>query len=255
MTSKKDRIFARERVRWLVTLKRHENVLRSKIADIFDAETKYIVDNYEDVIALNGFSLVRELELKGKVYDAISRSIKKTMSFAVKTTQEQIKQEIKQDFSVESYILEWVSSEVFNETMTLIVTHYFDDVKRIISSGIEQQQTRREISKRIQEELQIGSKRALTIARTETHRAAMFASEKRANDISTELNMPMLKQWIPVSDGRTRDNHAAMRNAEPIPVSDMFDVGGEKMSRPNDPKGSGKNTINCRCVLRYIPQT
>lgn len=254
MTSKKDKIFARERVRWLVTLKRHENILRSKLAKVFDDETGYVVGNYESVIAANGFSLMRELDLKKLVNDTISQSIKKTMRFATKTTQEQIKQETKQDFSVEDYIAEWVASEAFNETIALIVTHYYDDIKRIIANGIEDQQTRREISKRIQAELQIGSKRAFTIARTETHRAAMFASEKRARDISRELNMPMLKQWIPVSDARSRNSHSAMKNAEPIPINDMFMVGGEKMARPNDPRASAANTINCRCVLRYIPE-
>tara|TARA_A200000159_G_C7333047_1_gene343804 strand:+ start:729 stop:1496 length:768 start_codon:yes stop_codon:yes gene_type:complete len=255
MTSNKDKIFARERVRWTIPLKRRENKLRSSVAKIFDAETRYIVNNYEDVIAQEGFSIMREISLKNDLFDAVSSSIRGTMEVAVKLVAEQIKFEQKQDFSVDSYILEWVGSEYFNEMMALIVTNYYSEIKEIIAKGIEEQLTRREIAKKIDNDLKLGSVRAAVIARTETHRAAMYASERRARDISKNLDMPLLKQWVPVSDSRVRDPHAAMRNKPAIPIDEMFEVGGEKMSRPNDPRGSARNTINCRCILRYIPQS
>lgn len=95
--------------------------------------------------------------------------------------------------------------------------------------------------------------RANTIARTETHNAAMFASQGTASNISATTGVNLLKRWVPVSDERTREDHRTMLNSEAIPMDAFFDVGGEKLQRPGDPNGSPGNIINCRCVLTYEP--
>jgi len=94
--------------------------------------------------------------------------------------------------------------------------------------------------------------RSSVIARTETHNAASFAN----HEIAKSLNLPDLqKQWVSVSDDRTRSNHAAM-NGVRVPYDEDFDVptdfGTVRMSRPSDPRGGAANVINCRCVLLYI---
>jgi hypothetical protein len=96
--------------------------------------------------------------------------------------------------------------------------------------------------------------RAEMIARTEVHNAMMFAAEEGASKVSRDDGVTMLKKWMPVHDERTRINHAAMSSVPPIPLSADFTVGGEKMSRPGDPRGSASNVIHCRCVLAFQVQ-
>lgn len=98
----------------------------------------------------------------------------------------------------------------------------------------------------------IAAFRADTIARTETHNAAMAASTNTADRMQDETGLVILKQWVPVQDGRTRDAHAAMSGSRPIPMSAKFLVNGEYLDHPG--QGSPGNAINCRCVLVYEPQ-
>ena len=93
--------------------------------------------------------------------------------------------------------------------------------------------------------------RAATIARTETHQAAMFANKESAQSIALELGLQLKKRWVPALDERTRVNHAVMASKPAIPMDEKFFVGGEWMDRPGDPNVSASNTIRCRCVLTY----
>ncbi len=93
--------------------------------------------------------------------------------------------------------------------------------------------------------------RAMTIARTETHNAMMFASQEGAAKAGRDNGVTMLKRWVPVQDERTRANHAAMSGHPAIPMEAMFTVGGEKMERPGDWRASAANVVHCRCVLAY----
>jgi SPP1 gp7 family putative phage head morphogenesis protein len=94
----------------------------------------------------------------------------------------------------------------------------------------------------------IARSRASIIARTETHQAAMYGSEKAAD----ALDIPeMRKTWIAVEDERTRPEHAAA-NDQRVDMDDTFLVGGEALERPGDPDGSPENVIGCRCVMAYV---
>ncbi|MGX7703810.1 phage minor head protein [Methylobacterium sp. Gmos1] len=97
--------------------------------------------------------------------------------------------------------------------------------------------------------------RAITIARTETHGAMMFASQAGAEKVAQDNGLEMLKRWVPVQDGRTRDGHAAMAGSPAIPMDQNFTVSGEKMARPGDPRGSASNVVHCRCVLAFAVST
>ncbi|MGL6349732.1 MAG: phage minor head protein [Aeromonas sp.] len=97
----------------------------------------------------------------------------------------------------------------------------------------------------------ISRARAETIAQTEVHNAMMFASQGSAEKLQRDNGITMLKRWVPVVDERTRVNHASMAGQKAIPLDADFIVGGERMARPGDPRGSAANTIRCRCVLAY----
>ena len=91
---------------------------------------------------------------------------------------------------------------------------------------------------------------ALRIARTETTAASNYA----ATVSSSVSGVLMDKVWISALDERTREgkfNHLEM-NQKRVPLDKAFNVSGEKLMFPGDPKGSGGNVINCRCSVAQV---
>ena len=91
---------------------------------------------------------------------------------------------------------------------------------------------------------------ALRIARTETTAASNYA----ATVSSSVSGVLMDKVWISALDERTRQgkfNHLEM-NQKRVPLDKPFNVSGEKLMFPGDPKGSGGNVINCRCSVAQV---
>lgn len=98
----------------------------------------------------------------------------------------------------------------------------------------------------------IGRSRAATIARTETHAAASYATDAATR----ELNLPnQKKRWVSVSDGRTRTAHA-QANGQEVDIDEKFliRIGGREvnMAYPHDGSGGPANNINCRCIAVYF---
>lgn len=92
------------------------------------------------------------------------------------------------------------------------------------------------------------------IVRTEMGRVFNTANELRHEEIA-EAVPGLLHYWRSARDGRTRKAHAAAdsryapgSNPGPIPMTEPFVVGGEKLRFPHDPNGSAANTVQCRCV-------
>lgn len=92
--------------------------------------------------------------------------------------------------------------------------------------------------------------RAMTIARTETHKAANVSQYTRAESAATDSGLDVVVEWISTNDSRVRDSHKNA-NGQTRPMGQLFNVGGESMKYPSDPTASAENTINCRCVLGY----
>jgi len=96
--------------------------------------------------------------------------------------------------------------------------------------------------------------RAMTIARTETHKAANVSQFTRAEMAATDSGLDVQIEWISTNDGRVRDSHRAV-NGKIIAMGESFNVNGTKMKYPSDPSGGAANVINCRCVLGYhVPE-
>lgn len=99
---------------------------------------------------------------------------------------------------------------------------------------------------------QIGRARAATIARTETHAAASYATHAATK----ELNLPaQRKRWVSVADGRTRSHHASA-NGQEVGIDEKFIIqfrGVEiEMNYPHDGSGGPANNVNCRCLAIYF---
>lgn len=92
--------------------------------------------------------------------------------------------------------------------------------------------------------------RAATIARTEAHNAGMFATQGVAEQIASDTGAVLRKEWVAVTDERTRVSHAEA-DGQIVDLRDAFRVGGESLDYPSDPSGSPENIINCRCVQGF----
>ena len=137
------------------------------------------------------------------------------------------------------------------DKVTKITQHTRNIIRETIEKGIAANKTKKQISDEIQSKTGgiIAKKRALTIARTETTFINSKAAEINIQDAPFKLD----KVWIPANDMRTREAHLNMLGHKPIKKEELFNVGGEQMAYPCDPRGSAANVVNCRCAIVYMP--
>jgi len=91
-----------------------------------------------------------------------------------------------------------------------------------------------------------GRGRAITIIRTELGRAFSIASQQRMSQAAEHLP-GMQKMWRRSGKIHSRIDHD-IADGQIRAHDKPFDVGGEKLMFPRDPKGSARNTINCGCI-------
>jgi len=134
--------------------------------------------------------------------------------------------------------------------ITNISTTLADMVAGLIIDMVRQgKSTKRiaaEIAKRAPE---LGKKRAMVIARTETHNAAMAGVEAALKYKNIKVGS---KTWVAINDNRTRPSHVAVGGTT-VPFDEPFSVGGAQMMRPGDASlGAGaEEIVNCRCSILY----
>ena len=154
-------------------------------------------------------------------------------------------------------LLEWI----INNTGTRITSVKDTLVKyliKIIADGFEEGRTIQEIARIMQRTINSRSFyrwQALRIARTETTAAANYAATI-AGDSSVYV---MEKVWISAQDNRVRRrpedkyDHVDMHNITVDPGT-TFNVQGDKLRFPGDPKGKPSNVIQCRCTVAITPK-
>jgi hypothetical protein len=144
------------------------------------------------------------------------------------------------------------------QKITQITSTTIRDIKFIVSRGIQEGWTEKEVAAQIS--LLAPSKsdsRAQTIARTETHSASQ-AIQFEAAEI---LELDMVKVWTTAIDERTRTiadgaqfDHVGA-DGQRVGLNETFTIegvnGNEDLLYPGDPAGSAGNVISCRCILTY----
>lgn len=154
----------------------------------------------------------------------------------------------------------WMSTEAGRK-----IRHIQDTTKRNIArtirKGMEEGESHRTIAKRVRKTGRISTvRRAVTIARTETHTASVKSVD--AGIKSTRILME--KEWVSARDDRTRSRIRKDRfehylkfpagpDGEKVAQDGKFTKTGEALDYPGDPAGSAANVISCRCVLLYKP--
>ncbi len=98
--------------------------------------------------------------------------------------------------------------------------------------------------------------RAETIARTESLRAVSMGQHLSMMQAIEGGNIDggaLKRIWVFAHDARTRHSHKTVNilNPEGVRVDQPFQTELGPLMYPRDPNGSGANTINCRCSVRY----
>lgn len=154
--------------------------------------------------------------------------------------------------------LEYIAQEAVRRRITSITETTRTQIIRQIRTGQSEGQGVETIADNIVSVVgSISKVRGALIARTETHAAANAGADQAAR----ATNIPLKKEWVSVSDHRTRDSdddfdHAAA-DGQVVEMDQPFRIpkssgGFELLMFPGDPAGSPGNVINCRCSVAHI---
>lgn len=151
------------------------------------------------------------------------------------------------DTVFEQRILEYLSRHGA-EKITSITDTTRADILAVIAGGEADGMSLRDITLGIRARVggAAARNRAQTIAITETHSAATYASDKAAEATGLRL----LREWVSAEDSRTRSSHVAA-DGQKVGMDEPFIVGGASLMRPGDPAGPASETIRCRCIVTY----
>ena len=197
---------------------------------------------------------------KEKIFESYVKVYSEVGSKHGKRVGVQINKQINEkNFTIDGFLNEFqrtlVNFLVTNEggRITTVRQSYIKYLTQIMSKGIEEGKTISMISTDMTKLIKSRNFyrwQALRIARTETTAASNYA----ATVSSSVSGVLMDKVWISALDERTRQgkfNHLEM-NQKRVPLDKAFNVSGEKLMFPGDPKGSGGNVINCRCSVAQV---
>lgn len=147
------------------------------------------------------------------------------------------------ELSIQGYLAKYALAKVTSVTDTTT-----EDVLRAIVAGETAGDPIPVIARAISDATggAVARHRASTIAITETHSAATYASQEAARFTGLALE----KEWVSAEDGRTRPSHVAA-DGQRVAMDEAFSVGGYELQFPGDPAGPAAETIRCRCIEVY----
>lgn len=234
--------------KWHRFQQRYEAIFTSKFKDALQIQARQYLRNRNlmDVTAYPIFVVLKELyETVGPAW-AYKTGVKK-----IKT---QVKAAIPMGFSerIVELMRQYYGLDLLNDAEG--ITSYTREVIGIILSNAAQAgDSIFEITKAITESSELGEMRARRIARTETVTAANGAAIINAQ----ESGILMRKEWISITDKRTRHSHIEVDGVI-VGIDTPFDVNGTLMMQPGvrtQPNGldvPAKEVVNCRCTTGFI---
>lgn len=166
--------------------------------------------------------------------------------------------ELKQQNKFEFFLKHWARAEAAKKAKPIAGTTQMD-INRAIQKAYASESPETVVISDILSTRGYSNFRADTVARTETHNAAMYASFATASDFAADEEVIMKKVWSPTIDDRSREYHAQMESYGPIGMDELFEVqnpkgGTDSMNAPGDQSAPPEQVINCRCVLTYEVQ-
>lgn len=123
-------------------------------------------------------------------------------------------------------------------------------IRNCITQGILQGESIPEIAKRMARDTATSDMKAMTRYARTAMTGAQNAGRIEAMRESNRQGIYVLKVWLAVIDGRTRDAHIDL-NGKAVPVNVPFKSEFGKIMYPGDPEAHGADIWNCRCALGY----
>lgn len=149
----------------------------------------------------------------------------------------------------DTVVRDWINT-FGAQLITKITRTTQDDIKKVVGDGVRDGLSEREITQKIYGIApSVGSRRAQTIARTETHGAANLGGKATADAAGVEME----REWVAATrSNRTRETHLKA-DGQRVGMNEPFVVGGVELMYPGDSSaGAPSETINCRCVVAYV---
>jgi hypothetical protein len=196
----------------------------------------------------------------GRLETVIDRGCRRAAAAGASDTQATItkarRSERKRDDApmASAYVLGWVRRHAAKRVVQISRTTARAIRKQIIE-GVKRGWSNDRIATEIEAATggEIGRKRALRIARTETHTAFERGSYEQARE-ARAMGIQIEGEWAATEDKRTRPDHA-LADGQTIELGKrLFVVGGERLRFPGDPRASARQVINCRCVALWRPK-
>ena len=235
-----------------------EKAFFKNIRAVLNKNTRRVSD--ELLYAVDYDTDVNTVRLYNSLYPVIERNLRKVFQTFIEYNISLYDQDQKNlEFTTVGTIVtfEQLFKEYLRERNIIFETlsaNQSKQIMRTIRNLRDQNLTLPQISKQVKQTVRgFSTFRAARIARTETHSAASFASQKYNEKIGDMLGQKLYKQWASVSDARTRESHV-FANGQVREMNQDFNINGSLMQYPGDSRGGAKNVVNCRCVVLYVDE-
>lgn len=179
-------------------------------------------------------------------YDWMSWAIQKEAKVEYHT---HLEKEVMHRMAMENPVTGLTLSDTLNQHRAEVIQKVRIAVKR----GIANKVTYKEMADALTQTFENDYKKAVRVARTETHRVreqATLETVKKAN----EAGIVMAKKWLSMRDERVRRkpqaNHVTM-HGQTVPVNELFDLGNGLKGMAPGLTGHAQHDINCRCITTY----
>lgn len=229
---------------------RLESGLRGKLAAHLGGVYRDAANNYDDAGSV-GLAIIMRFHVEtltrllSEHYRVVIPVYGRFVSAMIRARRKKASDDDLPDFNTLNQ--QYIAEHALDQAVTIAETSY-DTVRAVISAGVAEGMGAREIARNImQSGATLARYRAKAIAITETHNAAMYASDETARQTGLDLK----KQWLATEDSRVRPTHAAA-NRQTVGMDEKFKIGGALMKYPGDPNGPAHEVINCRCTVAYI---
>lgn len=134
------------------------------------------------------------------------------------------------------------------------INEYVDDVTKSTTEHLEillalmedaEPETKKNTEKRKAEEFYLSDDRARLLGEEESNTIFNMSDFEKAKLLGYKH-----KTWLTMRDSRVRKTHVPLDD-KTISIDEFFIVGESLMRYPRDEFGSDKETIGCRCSIRY----
>ena len=223
--------------------------------DPLETELKFVGPHFKDNKLVNG-AMIKVYKFTGGIIESTNIGAWATVETdAVKTGLETgvtlVASELGEAATLSTSEMAIEANKLASERVGLITNTSYQDVNAVVDSALKAGKSTEEIRQAILQKYDNWKGyRAEAIARTETANAVNTGKQWGAENISTEYDLKLKKQWVSTLDFDTRDSHRAA-NKQKRDLKKPFNVGSASLMNPGEYGGPPEETINCRCTVVF----